>query len=90
MKNETKKERNMRKMAEARSRARGKGHEKHHNDPLPPVSSEPVLTIVPDDVVEEELREVEEEIMAEEEKDSWDNFEESYELEEESDDDLPS
>ncbi len=55
---ETKKERNRRKSEESRSKGHakahdmglGKGHEKHHDDsPPPPVSAEPVLTIVPDD-----------------------------------------
>ncbi len=59
---ETKRERNRRKGEEARSKGHakahdmglGEGHEKHHDDP-PPVSAEPVVTIVPDnaeDVIE--------------------------------------
>ena len=42
------KEANEKAHEEAHEKSKGKGHEKHHDDPPPPVSVESVVTIVPD------------------------------------------
>ena len=106
---ESKKDRNRRKARErdqlghskgrgkGHKKGKGKGHEKHHEDPAPVVSPEPVLTIVPDDVVEEEEEEKAEPAWKRfEDKPQWDKFDGNLPpglakpKDEDEDDELPS